>query len=144
MDVPTLRTFLRPMFTVTTVWNTEGTGDINGNRLSKRSQNRTRLARPNFFGQFFIFFTLLEKFISNCYLIRVVSDAVPSLFDKFVFQIIDFFSRLNNASLMRKVQPLKFFEIHFWKIECNPQKHFFFFNVGPPKCRDIRSYPKTV
>ena len=68
---------------------------------------------PRFNAPFLIVPTLLEKFISNCYLIRVVSDAVPSLFDKFVFQLFDFLTRLNNASLMRKVQPLKFFEIHF-------------------------------
>ena len=29
MDVPTLNTFLSPMFTFTTVWNTGETGDIN-------------------------------------------------------------------------------------------------------------------
>ena len=28
MDVPTFSTFLRPILTVTTVWNTGGTGDI--------------------------------------------------------------------------------------------------------------------
>ena len=42
MDVPTLGAFLRPMFTVTTVWNTGGTGDINypwGSDLGSKKGN---------------------------------------------------------------------------------------------------------
>ena len=29
MDIPTMSSFLRPILTVTSVWNTEETGDIN-------------------------------------------------------------------------------------------------------------------